>query len=234
MEVAAMRELDWAVGVFLAEQGQDGCVSGDIQRALILSPSATQRILRKLERAGVARREGLHSATRWFLVVGEVVSTQPALHATTETRVRDAAVELRSFKPKDVCVRTGLSPATVQRWLTAFVERGWFTHEPHRPYVYVPPGAQTVNRERHTPPEVAVVRRETSQPKTQKRARSKRVRELTKRARAAGGDVRVSSRQHLMVVDPNGRVVATGAMSPSDVRSDKNLMADARRAGMRV
>jgi len=58
----------------------------------------------------------------------------------------------------------------------------------------------------------------------------KELKKVVKALEAQGFEVRVTRRQHLVVLR-NGRIVATFAGTASDWRSMRNSIADARRAG---
>lgn len=60
----------------------------------------------------------------------------------------------------------------------------------------------------------------------------KELKQIAKALEAQGFDIRVSRKGHL-VVSRDGRIVATFSGTPSDYRSMRNSIADARRAGFK-
>ena len=63
---------------------------------------------------------------------------------------------------------------------------------------------------------------------------NKDMKRLIRTIERQGGQVRITSKGHVQFRGRDGRVVATGAGTPSDPRTWKNLTADLRRAGFDV
>lgn len=182
---------------------------------------------------GFVRRTGLNRGTRYWAVDKAPAIPDP-FGCRWHERVRDAAIKLEAFTLAELGAELPeLSEPTLRRWMAQLVDDGSFEVERvgvTNVYAYLPP---------ETPEPVISSRRDrpsrhngrTAVPGTGsgRRAGRREVRDIIATAERAGATVREG--KHSYVIERDGVVLDAVAKTASDVRSNKNLAANLKRAG---
>jgi DNA-binding HxlR family transcriptional regulator len=216
---------------------RQGKTSSELAMHFAVSPHRIRSALELAIECGFVRRTGLKRGTRYW-ATDKAPDTPDPFGQRWHERVRDEAIKLGTFTFAELGERLPeLSEATLRRWLKQLVEDGSFECERvgvTNVYAYVEPTPEPVRAEGTERAEETCRQRDRAVAGTggNRRAARREVRDVIRTVERQGATVREG--KHSYVIERDGEVIDAIAKTASDTRSNRNLAANLKRAGIEV